>query len=835
MPLWPASRQGTYQNLASGEDLPLQDTPTPSGGMSATYKSLLTPKVTPSPVPYTPGFQDSADNTPYLEGTRDDHQQHEKSWFGTGWRGGARIAFFSTCLVLIINVFLLVFMTVNYPKMDTFPVIFRGTCKQAENRNRIWHLAINVLSTAMLSASNYCMQLLCAPNRSNVDKAHAHGVWLDIGIPSIRNLRFIAWKRRALWIALCISSIPLHLVYNSTFYAAIATNNYNVLYATPDFVTGAEYDTVRFPDSKALNVSGFQANASTWHRFSNRDCIRTYAFDFITEYKNVIAIVSNTSDADSSSLLDVYINELPSSMDFSPKYDAFSWICNDTIEYPTLLNSSPAVPCRERSREIEQYANTRWNSGGYDVAYCLAQKIKDPDCHLHFAPHLMGPVVLMNIVKCLVTFYVAFRLHDAPLITLGDAIASFIKRPDPATRGMCLATAKEMSHQFSAATHHTPVLRTKAFDDKRYRWYHVITRGQWIVLISLFVFMLISLSLGLVLSTRSVNPATLANALSIQGGTVEAQNLVFGARIDTLGAPGVLITALIANAPQAVLSFIYMIYNTFFTLMYVGEDWDMYGAYTATTRHKLRLAAKKQTHRYLRVSDPKGSQKSTHFLNLPYRFAVPLIIASGLLHYLMSQTLYLANISVINRDGSLPRTDEITTVAFAPMGMVGLIIIAIVMIIVLVANSLRHFGGQMPIVGSNSAAISASCHVQMSERRRNDLVHRMIAWGEVPSDGTNPSVGALTERSTFKMPQSMGLGINDGDVKHTVYSTNDFSDVMDQDEEYGADTGNEYQSLRGRAEMVGMDNLGHGSSTAVAHCTFSDTFVFKPEVGKFYA
>lgn len=833
VPLWPSSRQGNYQNLSSVDDLPSQDTPQPTTGMSAAHKSLLTPRFTPSP--NTPGFQDSVGNTPAIEQLKYDQEEApKKSWFGYGWRGGARIAFISTVVTLIINVTLLVFNVLHYPKMSGFPVVYRGTCSEAELRNTIWHLVINILSTSMLAASNYCMQLLCAPNRSNVDRAHAQGVWLDIGVQSLRNLRFVTWKRRALWMALCISSIPLHLVYNSTFYAAIGSNNYNVLYATPDFLNGSDYDTSRFVSTPSMNISGFQANASRWERFSNRDCIQTYAFDFMTNYKNVIAVVSNTSDY--GSLLDVYVNDMPSAQEFNSHYDSFSWICNDTIMHYDY-NSSGTL-CREESKNIQKTANTRWNSAGYEISYCLAEKVLVPDCHLHFAPQLMGPVVLMNIVKCIVTFYVAFRLRDAPLVTLGDAIESFLKHPDPCTRGMCLATAQEMAHQFSRATHHAPILRAKTFDATRYRWHKIITKRQWLLLSALFTMVFAGLIIGLVVGTANLNPANIRNALAIPIGTVEAQNLVLGARIGSLGASAVLITALIANSPQALLSFLYMVYNSIFTLMYIGEDWDMYGAYTATTRHKLQIAAKKQTHRFLRVSNPRGTQKPTHFLNLPYRYAIPLICISGLLHWFMSQTLYLANISVVNRDDTIPNTDEITTVAYAPIGMIGLLVLSGVMVIVLVSNSLRYFGGQMPIVGSNSAAISAACHVQMSERRRRELVLRKIAWGEVPTDGSNIPITAAERRATV-MSVSKGLGINDGGFKsNSIYSADDFSDVIDRDEEYGVDGrggGNEYSALRGHVEMSDLDGRGAGRSTAVAHCTFSDTFVFKPEVGKFYA
>lgn len=622
-------------------------------------------------------------------------------------------------------------------------------------------------------------------------------------------------------------------MYNSTFYAAIATNDYNILYATEDFVEGALYDKTKFPDTAAQNISQFQAKALTWTQLNNHDCIMNYANDFITEYRNVIAVVANIS-SNTASLLEVAINELPASGQLSKTFDPFSWICNDTETSAktgvTNRNSAGFVSCASMAPKLEQMANTWWKSGGYEISRCVAEDI-EPDCHLHFSPHLMGPVLLMNIIKCLVTFYVAFRMVDKPLVTLGDAIESFIKHPDPSTQGMCLLTAHQAERTFTRTANNVEPA-PQSYSAKRQRWHRVATKYQWSMLFALLLIMIIGLLLGIVFGTRILAPPTLANAWSIGLGQVQTQNLVLGTNLPQLGASAVLITALVANAPQALLSFLYMVYNTIFTLMYLGEDWDLYGAYTAASRIRFRGNSKKQTHRYLRVSDPKGQQKSTHMLNLPMRFAIPLICISGLLHWLMSSSLYLANISVIPRDGTLPRQDEITTVAFAPQGMILLCALAVWMIVIVSLNAFRRFGGEMSIVASNSAAISAACHVgNLPERRRREMVLRKLAWGEIPS-------GDKASHSR-KPSDPMGLGIDSGRSKKSgntsTYSADDFNDVYDHDDGLGDEHG--YQAVRGRAELmhINEEGVGRSSSTEIGHCSFSDAFVFKPEVGKLYA
>lgn len=89
------------------------------------------------------------------------------------------------------------------------------------------------------------MQCVSAPTRPEIDRFHAKGKYLDIGVPSVRNLRAIPWFKVALWWALGLSSVPLHLMYNSAFFKSLSTNDYNVLAVTDDFVNGASFNASR--------------------------------------------------------------------------------------------------------------------------------------------------------------------------------------------------------------------------------------------------------------------------------------------------------------------------------------------------------------------------------------------------------------------------------------------------------------------------------------------------------------------------------------------------------------------------------------------------------------
>jgi hypothetical protein len=104
--------------------------------------------------------------------------------------------------------------------------IFAGDCITTSRLNTAAHIVINILSSMLLGASNLCMQLLSAPTRAEVDRAHQKRTWLDIGIPNLRNLNHIARQRKYVWIVLAWASLPIHVFYNSAVYSMTPQNTY---------------------------------------------------------------------------------------------------------------------------------------------------------------------------------------------------------------------------------------------------------------------------------------------------------------------------------------------------------------------------------------------------------------------------------------------------------------------------------------------------------------------------------------------------------------------------------------------------------------------------------
>jgi hypothetical protein len=83
-----------------------------------------------------------------------------------------------------------------------------GTVSRADSA---LHIAINIMGTLLLGASNYTMQCISSPTRGEIDKAHSKGRYLDIGLPSLRNLE--GWRKKILFWLLVGSTMPLHFLY----------------------------------------------------------------------------------------------------------------------------------------------------------------------------------------------------------------------------------------------------------------------------------------------------------------------------------------------------------------------------------------------------------------------------------------------------------------------------------------------------------------------------------------------------------------------------------------------------------------------------------------------
>lgn len=155
----------------------------------------------------------------------------------------------------------------------------------------------------------------------------------------------------------------------------------------------------------------------------------------------------------------------------------------------------------------------------------------------------------------------------------------------------------------------------------------------------------------------------------------------------------------------------------------------------------------------LRISGvPEGAQRSTYFLQLPYRFALPIMLCSTTLHWLVSQSIFLVavqrytpfGVAIVNwksLSGDPLKGKEITC-GYSPFAILCVIFLALVMMAVLVGFASKRYTACIPVVGSCSMAISAACHGGDSVAG-GDLATSKLQWGVTSSPSSVSSASPV--------------------------------------------------------------------------------------------
>ena len=271
------------------------------------------------------------------------------------------------------------------------------------------------------------IQACCAPTRREVDDAHSQGCWVNIGCFGWRNLKFISRKRKTLILILGVSSIPLHLLYNSTIFANVAAVSYNALKVSPEFIDGVHWNNT-LPTLSSSTVYQYSWNTTAVAEkidflqsqvrrpyfdtnMTNNQCRDTFGQQYQSQHKDVLIIADAAPKDTNTSLLQASVAPAVS-LTAIP-----AWMCDTYHSWPCTLDSikkSPAwtVDFPQNQTDLDVL------SADYDsapvswakVEYCLSHKIPE-FCTVQFSRSIMLIVILCNLAK-LAIFLICVRLKS---------------------------------------------------------------------------------------------------------------------------------------------------------------------------------------------------------------------------------------------------------------------------------------------------------------------------------------------------------------------------------------------------------------------------------------
>ncbi|KAH7093145.1 hypothetical protein FB567DRAFT_609549 [Paraphoma chrysanthemicola] len=311
-------------------------------------------------------------------------------------------------------------------------------------------------------------------------------------------------------------------------------------------------------------------------------------------------------------------------------------------------------------------------------------------------------VIAFNFLKVAIMLWVLFTDQSEYLVTLGDAASSFLECPDPSTRGQCMLEKGQHLFNLGHRADLDPQVGSyKTFHDRalgiwypdRLRYSATLPEDRQ------HFFAIVLIAIG---AANFTFP--LGNHGVSAWGTASGDTMPF--------TGGVLFIAWIVNSPQVLLSFCYLALNNICTLMASAEEWND----IANNRKGLR------------VSRPFGEQRSIYFLQLPYRYAMPLVVTSSVLHWLLSQSFFLVRVEIFERNTAVANDMSKSACGFFSFSLLISFNVALMLLSVIAWIGSRQMQQRLPAAASCSLVISAACHPPKDEV---DIHLKQVKWGLV--------------------------------------------------------------------------------------------------------
>ncbi|KAI0850563.1 hypothetical protein F5Y00DRAFT_252254 [Daldinia vernicosa] len=376
-------------------------------------------------------------------------------------------------------------MNLIWSTLNSTTIILQGNCQKAHRANSVLHFLISITSTLILASSRFFMQVLSSPSRLEINRAHLQLRSLEIGISSMKNIPFISRYKAIGWAILLISSTPIHLLFSSSvFETRFQNSDWRLTVASGSFST---QQVAFFPPGASLTNAG--AESITWNSsLPDHTCqyVEGYGEHHYAscrpknEYRDVVIVVDTKADnpegwtrsqvfSDPSNILGPIWNphiprndlnslwystqcttNLPTAIGFPDDWRTARCISTcgrvlgfKSISIPTnetalsesdwIIDLHRPSPCSTPNEKRYGY-NDSFNS--FPVRYCLAEPSPISSCQVGLSNILLLVTTGCVFLKAFICTLVVVYLPHTSLVTLGDALESFISDPDPVTMGL---------------------------------------------------------------------------------------------------------------------------------------------------------------------------------------------------------------------------------------------------------------------------------------------------------------------------------------------------------------------------------------------------------------
>ncbi|KAH6649907.1 hypothetical protein F5144DRAFT_522677 [Chaetomium tenue] len=605
-----------------------------------------------------------------------------RAWRGGGWRAGVAMIVLATLVILITG---FVCLIVAISGVNGESAVFEGSCGSAAAVDWGLHAVVNVFVVVLVGGANYAFQVLSSPTREEVEAVHQRGGWLDIGIPSLRNLRRIEGGRALLAVVLLATAVFTQIMYNAVIFVSQTAPDYKAAIVNEAFLRGAAFsndisnDSTGFSRPDLLSIQQ-RAVRGELVRLPTLACIDQLSAAFETEYSAVL-LISNL----------------------------------DTLSLP------------QKSGGIVTNLINGLAPEGPSILYCLAQPAPAPTCEVNLNAPLLGTVALLNSIALVATAALLFKRPSSfrPLATLGDAIASFLEDPDPTTQGACLLSKTDIWRG------RWPLEAAKYWVPQTHYWFRSVSLPRWIG-----TFLLWALSTSLTAAGLGYSTSLSRSNQLTPFGTTSAHALLPLPRNTPPAA-----AALLASLPQLLLALLYLATNALLTTYHLSHESSLFATGPARPLRVSSSAARAVgvQHSSLHLTLPRALSGllMAFFAGLAFVLRQSCFaVAVRLVDVPVSRNA----LPVDSDDGDGVGGLVVVALGLSGVGLLVLLAALVVLALGVLGLGLRRappaglVNGEMlgnPMVlpaGSCSAVISARCHPLAREK---GLERKPVMWGVV--------------------------------------------------------------------------------------------------------
>lgn len=259
------------------------------------------------------------------------------------------------------------------------------------------------------------------------------------------------------------------------------------LIVAPAFLTGGPWqDYNLLATAELLNrpeVQYLQDHINQLTRLDNADCMSAYRNAFVSDWTNVL-LVSNAPQTQHT-LIDGF--------NFSPATDIGNWNgapewmlnpdntlqnANDWVRYEPLCNGTIA------GQDFEYFCTgTTGGQVAVKIEYCLAQPFQ-AKCSIRISTIFLAVIMVCNVTKFVCILAALSAASFKPLLTIGDAVCSFLEYPDSNTRYLGPISAQEVPKllkcNFPLTDNGSSALQEKkSWKTKSRRWFSGASGRRW--------------------------------------------------------------------------------------------------------------------------------------------------------------------------------------------------------------------------------------------------------------------------------------------------------------------------------------------------------------------